>query len=369
MNILWMNWRDIKHPRKGGAEVLTFGIFKGLVDRGHRVTWFTGAFPGGADHEILDGVNVVRRGTALTVRAHAFAYYRETRDLDVVVDEVNTLPFMTPVYSRTPVVACIHQLAREVWFYEAPPGIAQIGYAMEPLYLRPYRHVPTLTLSASSESSLRREMGFTGRIGVMPLAIDQYPATPPLRLQLRDDTIVSLGRVTRSKRLDHQIEALALLTDPPFDRLRLQILGGGNPAVRASLDGLARELGVAGRVEWMGFVDETQKRRLLARSKALVMTSVREGWGLAVSEANLAGTPAIGYSIPGLKDSIRNAETGLVCEESPLALAQGIREMLSDNVQYSAFAEAAQRDAQGLTWEGTALFVERFLQDSVDGKS
>lgn len=278
MNILWMNWRDIKHPRKGGAEVLTFGIFKRLVQRGHRVTWFTGAFPGGEDNEVIDGVSIVRRGTALTVRAHAYTYYRKASDLDVVVDEVNTLPFMTPVYSHTPVVACIHQLAREIWFYEASPGVAQIGYAMEPLYLRPYRQVPTLTLSASSEESLRKEMGFTGRIGIMPLAIDQYPAPTPLSLPERDDTIVSLGRVTRSKRLDQQIHALALLRTPPYDRLRLQIIGGGTSDMRESLRALAQRLGVEGRVEWPGFVSETEKRRLLATAKLLVMTSVREGW-------------------------------------------------------------------------------------------
>ncbi len=369
MNILWMNWRDIKHPRKGGAEVLTFGIFKGLVDRGHRVTWFTGAFPGGADSEVIDRVNVVRRGTALTVRAHAYAYYRKTSDLDLVVDEVNTLPFMTPVYSHTPVVAFIHQLAREVWFYEAPPGIAQIGYAMEPLYLRPYRRVPTLTPSASSESSLRNEMGFTGRIGIMPLAIDQYPAQSPLPPHERDDTIVSLGRVTRSKRLDQQIEALALLHTPPYDRLRLQIIGGCTNGMRESLRALAQRLGVEDRVEWMGFVSETEKRRLLATAKLLLMTSVREGWGLAVSEANLAGTPAVGYGILGLKDSIKDGLTGLLTEETPSALAQGMHYMLDDEARYARMAQAAQNDARGLTWEGTTTFVERFLRDSMDGRS
>jgi glycosyltransferase involved in cell wall biosynthesis len=367
MNILWMNWRDIKHPRKGGAEVLTFGIFKGLIARGHRVTWFTGAFPGGAETEVLDGVRIVRRGGALSVRAHAYSYYREASGLDVVVDEVNTLPFMTPVYARTPVVACIHQLAREVWFYEAPPGIAQLGYAIEPLYLRPYRQVPTLTLSASSAASLRDEMGFTGRIGIMPLAIDQYQPQAPLSLAQRANTIVSLGRVTPSKRLDQQIKALALLTNPPFDKLRLQIIGGGSNDMRSSLQALAQQLGIEHRVEWPGFVTEVEKRRLLSSAKALVMTSVREGWGLAVSEANLAGTPAVGYAILGLKDSIKDGLTGVLTEESPFALAQGIRTMLEDAERYGRFAQSAQDDARGLTWDGTTSFVERFLRESTNG--
>lgn len=368
MRILLLNWRDIKHPRKGGAEVLTHGVFRRLVERGHSVTWFGSAFAGGAEREVIDGVNIVRGGNAVTVRAHAYRYYHSDPQFDAVVDEINTLPFFAPLYANSRAVAFVCQLAREVWFYEAPPLVARIGYTIEPLYLRPYRAVPTMTISDSSAQSLREEAGFRGPIGVMPMAIDQYAAEAPLPLALRDDTIVALGRVTPSKRLDQSIRALALLRDSPFDRLQLLVVGDGAQSVRDELTALARELGVEHRVSWTGFVNEDRKRELLRRAKILIMTSVREGWGLAVSEANLAGVPAIGYDIPGLRDSIKNRETGLVIEESPEALAEGVRKLLNDGDGYMRVASAAQRDAATLTWDATTSFVDSFLTSIVKGR-
>lgn len=361
MHVLLLNWRDLKHPRKGGAEVLTHGIFARLVERGHRVTWFASNFRGAAAREVIDGIEVVRGGNALSVRVAAYHHYATLKDVSVVVDEINTLPFFTPLYARVPVVAFVCQLAREVWFYEAPPVAAQIGYALEPLYLRPYRQAPVMTISPSSAASLRDEMGFRGEIGIMPMAIDQYPVRPPLSLAERTPTIVALGRVTPSKRLDHTLRALALLIEPPFDRLQLEIIGGGNEAVRRSLGHLAHNLGIAERIAWSGFLSEDEKRAHLARASALVMNSAREGWGLAVSEANLAGTPAVGYDIPGLRDSIHNGRTGMVTEESPAALAEGLRVLLGDADRYHRLAVAAQSDAKQLTWDTTTDFVERFL--------
>ncbi|HTV75174.1 MAG TPA: glycosyltransferase family 4 protein [Candidatus Acidoferrales bacterium] len=362
MHVFLLNWRDIRHPRMGGAEVLTHGIFARLVARGHRVTWFSSRFPGAARTERIDGIEIIRGGNAVTVRAHAYRHYAQLDDVDLVVDEINTLPFFAPLYARVPVVALICQLARDVWFYEAPAGIAQIGYATEPLYLRPYRTVRALTISDSTARSLRVEMRLHGEIAVMPMAIDQYETSPPLPLEERDNTIVAFGRITPSKRIDQQLRALSLLVEPPFDRLRLAVVGTGTHKRITSLKRLAEELCVLHRVDWPGFVDEVEKRRILSRAKALVMSSVREGWGLAVTEANLAGTPAVGYGILGLRDSIKNGVTGLTTEESPHALAQGLRELLSDSGRYSRLAHAAQADAKTLTWDATTTYVERFLQ-------
>jgi glycosyltransferase involved in cell wall biosynthesis len=368
MHVFLLNWRDIEHPRKGGAEVLTHGIFARLVERGHRVTWFASDFPGASRRQRIDGIDVVRGGNAVTVRAQAFRFYRGLRDVDIVVDEINTLPFFTPLYAREPVVAFICQLARNVWFYEAPPGIAQVGYALEPAYLLPYRRVPVLTISQSSAESLRTEMGFAGEIGVMPMAIDQYESLAPLPLEERENTIVALGRVTPSKRLDHSIRALAFLKEPPLDRLRLQIVGSGSEPVRARLDRLAALLGVSERVAWSGYLSEEHKRERLRHAKALVMNSVREGWGLAVSEANLAGTPAVGYGILGLRDSIKNGLTGVLTEETPEALAQGLENLLRDPDRYSELAISAQTQARSLTWDATTTFVEHFLASTAEGR-
>ncbi len=65
LRILWLNWRDIRNPNAGGAEVFTHEVAKRHVGRGCGVTLFTSMFPGAEREEELDGVEVVRRGGAV----------------------------------------------------------------------------------------------------------------------------------------------------------------------------------------------------------------------------------------------------------------------------------------------------------------
>lgn len=360
MNVLFLNWRDPEHPRAGGAEYLTHGIARRLVERGHRATWFAGAFPGGAPERELNGVRIVRQGSAATVRMHAMRRYASLGDFDVVVDEINTLPFFAPLYARKPVVTLICQLAREVWFFEAPWPIAIAGYLAEPAYLQVYRRCPVLTISESSAHSIRH-IGLRGSIDVMPMAIDQYEAAAPLPLAARENAIVMVGRVTKSKRIDHVIRALAETREGPLSSTRLIVVGGGDERVKSELQRLAISLGVAARVHWEGYADEETKRRILHTARAIVMTSAREGWGLVVSEANLAGTPAVVYDIPGTRDSVVDGFTGIRCAPSPSALAASLIALVGDARRYDAMCGAAQTFARTLTWDATVDAAEAVL--------
>ncbi len=359
MRLLVLNWRDIHHPRAGGAEVLTHGFARLLARRGHTVDWFSGMFEKALSQEIIDGITVYRGGNAVTVRTSAYHFYRSARpQYDIVIDEINTLPFFTPFFARRP-VAFICQLAREVWFYETRQPVSAIGYRIEPLYLRPYRYTPTLSISPSSAQSLR-DIGLRGTIGVMPIALDQYDAGEPLTLSERGDTLVALCRITPSKRIDAMIAALAALP-AHLAHLRLQVIGNGPERERVRLRECAKRYGVENRIEWLGYQDELEKRRILRQAKAILMTSVREGWGLVVSEANLAGTPAVAYDVGGLRDSVLNGKTGYLSPASPCALADQITRLLVDEGNYLVTARRAQELARSLTWEKTTNFVENFL--------
>jgi hypothetical protein len=76
---------------------------------------------------------------------------------DVIIDEINTRPFLTPKFIKNgeQVVALIHQLAREYWFYETPFPISYIGYHfLEDRWLRNYVNIPTVTISESTKKDL-----------------------------------------------------------------------------------------------------------------------------------------------------------------------------------------------------------------------
>lgn len=170
LRILAYNWRDLAHPRAGGAEVYLHSVAREWVRCGHEVTIFCASVDDRPSREIADGVEVIRRGGRLGVYREARRYWHREGDgrFDLVVDCVNTRPFLCPRFVRNvPVVAVIHQVAREIWRYETPWPISVLGrYLLEPAWLQAYRDVPVVTVSESSRESLV-EYGLR-RITVVP---------------------------------------------------------------------------------------------------------------------------------------------------------------------------------------------------------
>lgn len=352
MRILTYNWRDRKNPDAGGAEVFTHEVLERLADRGHEVTLFAASFDGAPDEEVLDGVRVVRSGGRFGVYREAKKYYRRRfrGEFDVVIDEINTRPFMTPEFVEEPVVALVHQLAREFWFYETPFPVSWLGYYwLEDRWLSNYTDVPTLTVSESTRQDLL-ELGF-GDVTVVPEGIDvdpldEVPEKPD------DPTFVFVGRMTEAKRPDHALEAFEHVSERLPDAT-LHMVGDGY-----MLDDLRSAAGDA--VTFHGYVSEEKKRSLMRRGHALLVPGVREGWGLVVTEANAMGTPAVGYDVHGLRDSIKDGETGLLCDPAPEAMAERGVELVRDGV--GDFAERARRDAEQYDWERTADEVADALE-------
>jgi glycosyltransferase involved in cell wall biosynthesis len=347
MRILIFNWKDLAHPAAGGAEVLTEQVARSLVSRGHAVSLFAAAVAGRPDRELVDGVEIVRRGSRLSVyrAARRFWSQQATDSYDVVIDEINTRPFLTPRWVRdTPIVALIHQLAREIWFYETRFPISGLGrYVLEPWWLRAYRNVPALTVSASSAESLVRYHGWRD-VTVIPEGSTPHPV--PHVPKEREPTVVFLGRLVPMKRPKDAVEAFGLLT-PRFPSARLWVIGDG--PLLARLRAAAPQ-----GVEFLGRVERSELVERLARAHVLVATSVREGWGLNVSEAAACGTPSIGYAVPGLMDSVQ-ASGGRLVDPIPEALSQALIDFFSGDLHLEARTST-------VPWPDVAEAIERHLE-------
>jgi glycosyltransferase involved in cell wall biosynthesis/O-antigen/teichoic acid export membrane protein len=319
LRILAYNWRDLAHPRAGGAEVYLQSVAREWVEAGHQVTIFSAAVAGQPAEELVDGVRVIRRGGRIGVYREARRYWQRAGagQYDLVLDCVNTRPFRCPRFVRNvPVVALIHQVAREVWHYETPWPIAVVGrYLLEPFWLRAYRDVPVVTVSESSRESLA-EYGLR-RVTVVPEG--WVPAFPAPVEKEPVPTVVFIGRLSANKRPDHAIAAFGLARRQLPDA-QMWVIGSGPEEARL------RKLAGPG-VTFLGHVPEEAKRERLGRAHALVATSVREGWGLVVTEAAASGTVAIGYDVAGLRDSI-GASGGILTQADPASLAAGLVELL-----------------------------------------
>jgi glycosyltransferase involved in cell wall biosynthesis/O-antigen/teichoic acid export membrane protein len=321
LRILILNWRDITHPQAGGAEVYTHNIANEWVNEGHSVTLFCAAVSGRPAVEDFDGLHIVRRGTRHSVYRQAKRFYRcEGRgNFDLVVDEVNTRPFGAPKWvDDVPVIALIHQVCREIWYCQTPTPIAFVGrYLLEPLWLRGYRDVLTVTLSESSKDSLE-DYGLT-RVVIVPVGFRSAGEPPDVPRETRP-TIAFVGRLSANKRPDEAIQAFGLLRES-MPSAALWVIGTG------PMEDELRMSAPEG-VQFLGRLSETEKVERIARAHVLILTSVREGWGLVVTEAAAVGTPVIAYDVAGLRDSV-HASNGVLSAPNPRDLSSVLQQFLS----------------------------------------
>ncbi|BCJ49571.1 glycosyl transferase [Actinoplanes sp. NBRC 14428] len=344
MRILVLNWRDLSHPAAGGAEVYTEQVLRRWARAGHEVTLFASSVDGKPAAEIVDGYRVVRAGNRFTVYREARRWWdRYGRGrFDVVVDETNTVPFLAHEWvddgART--IALVHQTCEEIWHHNAPPLAAHLGrYRLEPEWLRRLGGAPILAVSDSTRDALAR---FGARdVTVVPEGYEP-PADLPAVAKEDRPTAVFCGRMVSYKRPWDVLRAVELARRE-IPGLRLWMIGGG-----PLLDKL-RAAAPPG-VEFLGRVSERVKHDRMARAHVHLSTSVREGWGLVVTEAAALGTPTIAYDVPGLRDSTR-AAGGVVVPPEPQALARWLCELLPARMA-EPFAPVPYGGAHG--WDDVA---------------
>jgi glycosyltransferase involved in cell wall biosynthesis len=132
----------------------------------------------------------------------------------------------------------------------------------------------------------------------------------------------------------------------------------GDGYLREKLEGYQTE-----GVRFFGKIGDKEKFDLLSRAHVLLVPSVREGWGISVIEANAMGTPAVGYDVPGLRDSILNGITGtLATPLSPSSLAKAAITLLCDTAKADKFSKSALDWSRKFTWDKAAMDFQHLLE-------
>jgi glycosyltransferase involved in cell wall biosynthesis len=371
VHVVALNWRDLKNPRGGGAEVHMEEILRHLGHRGHRCTLITSGFAGGAAEEEADGYRIVRGGHELDFNFYVpFLYRRVVRrdSADVVLDDINKIPFYSPLWTRVPVLAVIPHLMGTTVFQEVHPVVAAAVYAAEQPVRRVYRNCHFEVISESTRDDLVVRGFPADKIHVIHCGIDRarYRADPTVAKTARP-TLVYVGRIKRYKAVDHAIRALALVRRREPD-CTLTIVGDGD-----GLDALRRltsELGLDGAVRFAGFLPHEEKIRLLQSAHVVVNPSVKEGWGLTNVEANACGTVCVAADSPGLRDSVKDGSTGLLYPWGDVdALAERVNRVLADPALRRRMEQDALAWAESLTWarcgDETLQLVEAVASDGL----
>lgn len=367
MDILILNWKDLKNPDVGGAEVILYELSKRLVRDGHTVTWFSRQFTGCTLEDEIDGIRVVRRGNRFTVYWEAYKYYRSLKKKpDKVIDCINTICWQTPLYvPREKRVAYVNQLAKEVLFYELPPIISHISYALEPLEYQTYRSTRFVCYSESVKKDITTFGIPDEHISTFPIGIDHDRYKPGKKS--KDPLFLFVARLTAMKRPDLCVQAMSVVAKR-YPKARLAIVGYG--PMENYLEKQIVQLGLEKNVFLVNknhlFFDKNpkdQKVKLMQEAWALLLPSVKEGWGMVVTEAGACGTPSIVTDVTGLMDSVRDNHTGFYLKHgaSPEDLATIQIRLIQNAKLRSYFSKKAHEYAARFSWGAS---YNGFIQSS-----
>ncbi|WP_255298342.1 glycosyltransferase [Brevibacillus dissolubilis] len=371
--LLFLSWRDIRSPQKGGAEVFTHEMLSRIDHEKYEVIHFAPQFEGLAGQEVIDGITYLRRGGILSVIWHAMQYYRKNQDrIDYVVDQCNTHRFLTrawvPAKKR---IFFIHQLTREIWYRNAGFPINSIGYWTETPLLQLSKHDPTITVSNSTKQDLVN-IGFPSeKVTILPEGIEFTHWKPEQFLAKEAETVfMYVGRFTQYKGIDDTIEAFAQLKQTRSTAC-LWIVGKKDEAYmqkvlipimqryQLSFGGPGEDVDVC----FHGFVTSEQKLELMSRSHALVFPSLREGWGLTITEAAAVGTPSIVYHSAGLVDAVDQGRAGYLCRENTVAEIKRLMEqVMTDTEGYALMRQQAYEFSLNFHWDHTSASFEAFMR-------
>jgi glycosyltransferase involved in cell wall biosynthesis len=356
-SIAFLTWRDQRHPDGGGSEVYVESVARELVARGHRVQVRCARHRGSAAREVVDGVEIVRSGGRLTVYAKSLLWAMTAgRRTDVVVDVINGLPFMARLARRRGLVALVHHVHREQWHIIYPGWRGRLGWWIESrLTPRVYRDVVHLTVSESS----RRDLVALGiDPALIHVAHNGLDPRPVVEADASGARLSVLSRLVPHKQVDHAFRVVRALRDR-FPDIELDVIGDG--WWRDELVAAARAEGVEDRVLFHGRVSADRRDELLASSVAMLLPSVKEGWGLAVVEAAAQGTPTIAYrSAGGVTESVVDGETGLLVD-SVDEMVEATATLLSDTGRRAQLSARALQRAGRFTWTATTDEVERVI--------
>jgi glycosyltransferase involved in cell wall biosynthesis len=168
----------------------------------------------------------------------------------------------------------------------------------------------------------------------------------PPRLDGRaTNRLLAVGRLTRRKGFDYLVHAAKLLHDRG-ERVVIEFVGDGDE--RTALEALAAELGIAGHVEFRGWLPFERVRETMANATLLIHPSDGLGDGLpnVIREAMALGTPVVASNVAGIPDALKDGCGMLVPPKDPEALALAVTLLLHDPAERRAMALRGRRRAE-----------------------
>lgn len=360
MKILHLIYDDTENPWLGGGGAFrTLEIYRRLAKQ-HEITVVTGNYPGARKDEEKEGVLFKRVGCSknylLSRATYSLSAAKLIRqlDFDILVEDFSAFsPCFTPLHTRKPIIASIQNLysTHAIKKYK---GLGIAAFLVERLGLKLYSHF--IVVSPSLKNQLEKMVTAPKRINVIPNSVDESL----LSLEVTErNYILFLGRIDiYQKGLDILLQAFQEVTRCNGGA-QLIIAGGGKDFEK--LRHLVSKFNLEKRVELVGRVYGERKSNLLSSCLFVCMPSRFESFGIVAIEASACNKPVIGTEIPGLCDSIRDGETGiLVKPNNTKELSEAMLTLIDNTTLRKELGQAGREWARNFSPEETARMTEEF---------
>lgn len=350
MHIVFYAWRDLAHPNAGGSEVVVDMLARQLEARGHDITLACGGPVGDRPYPVVDLGSTYGQYLKAPLE-----HRRRLHEADLAVDVVNGMPYFTPLWRKGPSMALVHHVHDEQWAHYFPSLVAKVGRFIEcDLMPRFYRDQRFLTISASSRDSLTGIGVQSDRIHVMHNGLDE-DAFAVEGSKSPEPTFLALARLAPNKRIDLLLDLWERVRPSTGGRL---VIAGDGP----DLDMLKARAGAD--VTFTGRVDEATKRRLLREAWVLVHPALQEGWGLVIMEAAAQGTPAIGFDVVGVRDTVVDGITGELAQTADEFVDRWVA-LTHDHERRVSLGNQAQLRAREFTWDAAVDTFEKAAEAAI----
>ncbi|GGW41785.1 glycosyltransferase family 4 protein [Streptomyces griseoloalbus] len=349
--IVFLAHRDLGNPAAGGSELLVDRLADGLTRLGHQVTLLCGGPAAFRDYRVVSAGGTYDH----YLRARS-AFARQVGDCDLLVEVCNGVPYLAPLWHHGPTLCLVNHVHTDLWrmrFGGPLAPAARIGRRLEHWALTGARQRgPVVAVSASTARALHGIGVPRERIRVVHNGVTD---PGPRAERSPEPLFVAVGRLVEYKRIDLLLRLWERVR--PVTGGRLVIVGDGPERER-----LERPAGPG--VEFTGHVSEAEKHRLLCAAWLLLHPSAVEGWGLVVTEAAARGTPTVAFDVPGLRDSVRDGETGVLARgESSFAAAWCA--VALDAERRESMGKAALEHAARYRWEHTVREFRAVAREAV----
>jgi len=360
-----VNWRDIRHPEAGGAELYVHSLCSEFVKLGHEVCLYSSSFLGAKTKEEIDGVKIMRCGERFSVYWSVYVQYLKDRiKYDVVLESINTIPFFIPLYAVQPVVPLIYSInnGRALMKELGITPVSLVGWLGNFLIPIIYRRAVVVTISETSKEELVAAGFDASRVFVAKpgVGIDFERLVKIIPESTRPNyRIVYLGRLKKYKGIDILLQAVAILRRS----LPIELLIVGKGDYESQLRRKVAEIGLTDCVQFTGFVSEEEKVILLKSSSVFVCCSIDEGgWTIAGLEALRCGVPLV--VTDSQRDLVQEGITGFITPPQPEIVADRIRIVLGRD--WKSMSIASRRLSAGITWKNSAMVALKGLNSAIN---